>query len=99
MKKQLLIAVALMVSLTAFSQKVHRVADGKSHGIFRKMRIKLNLATGIFALFPEVTYERIINSDFSLVLPQESASMKRCLSVYYLYPMPVGFWRQFGEFE
>lgn len=66
MKKQLLVLMALMISLTAFSQKVHRIAGWKITRDVPKNEVKLNLGTSIFALFPEVSYERILNTDLSV---------------------------------
>jgi len=66
MKKQLLMVAALMISLTAFSQKTHHVAGWKISRDIPMNEMKLNLGTTIFGSFPEITYERILNSDISV---------------------------------
>ena len=66
MKKQLLLVAALMVALTAFSQKTHRVAGWKITRDVPQNEFKLNLGTTIFGSFPELSYERILNTDISV---------------------------------
>jgi hypothetical protein len=66
MKKQLLLVAALMVGLTAFSQKTHRVAGWKITRDIPQNEFKLNLGTTIFGSFPELTYERLLNTDISV---------------------------------
>ncbi len=66
MKKQLLLVAALMVGLTAFSQKTHRVAGWKIARDIPQNEFKLNLGTTIFGSFPELSYERLLNTDISV---------------------------------
>ena len=66
MKKKLLMVAALMISLTAFSQKEHRMGGWKISRDIPQNELKLNLATTIFGSFPEITYEHILNSDISV---------------------------------
>ncbi len=66
MKKQLLITAALMVSLTAFSQKTHCMEECKISHDMPQNELKLNLGSTIFGSFPEISYERILNSDISV---------------------------------
>lgn len=66
MKKQAILAIALLVSLTAFSQKTHKVMGWKISKDIPQNELKLNLASSIFWSFPEITYERIINADISI---------------------------------
>lgn len=66
MKKQTLLIWALLVSLSAFSQKTHRVMGWKISRDLPQNELKLNLGTTIFGSFPEVTYERVLDSDISV---------------------------------
>ncbi len=66
MKKQALLLIALFVSLSMFSQKTYRALGLKISRDIPQNELKLNLGTTIFGSFPEVTYERVINSDFSV---------------------------------
>lgn len=66
MKKQVILAIALLVSFTAFSQKTHRVMGWKISKDIPRNELKLNLATTVFALYPEFSYERVLDSDISL---------------------------------
>lgn len=66
MKKQTLLIAAMLVSLTAFSQKTHRVMGWKISRDLPQNEIKLNLGTTIIGLYPEISYERILSEDFSL---------------------------------
>lgn len=66
MKKQAILAIALLVSVTAFSQKTHRVMGWKISKDIPRNEVKLNLPMAIFGSFPEVSYEHVINSDFSV---------------------------------
>lgn len=65
MKKQAILAIVLLISLSTFSQKTHRVMGWKISKDIPKNELKLNLGTSIFGLFPEISYERILNSDIS----------------------------------
>lgn len=66
MKHLLTLAIALLVSFTAFSQKTHRVMGWKISRDIPQNEVKLNLGTTIFGLYPEISYERILSEDFSL---------------------------------
>jgi hypothetical protein len=66
MKKQLLLIAALLISLASFSQKTHRVMGWKISRDRPQNELKLNLGTTIFGSFPEISYERILNSDISI---------------------------------
>jgi hypothetical protein len=66
MKKQLLLVAALMISLTTFSQKTHRVAGWKITRDIPQNELKLNLGTTIFGSFPEISYEHLLNTDISV---------------------------------
>ncbi|RNC66948.1 hypothetical protein [Proteiniphilum sp. X52] len=66
MKHLFTLAIALLVSFTAFSQKTHRVMGWKVSRDLPRNEIKLNLPTTIFSSFPEISYERILSADFSL---------------------------------
>ena len=65
MKKHLLLIFALFVSLSMFSQRTYRAFGWKLTKDIPKNELKINLGTSIFASFPEIAYERIINSDLS----------------------------------
>lgn len=66
MKKQALLIAALFVSLSMFSQKTYRAMGWKFSRDISQNELKVNLGTTIFGSFPEITYERIINSDLSV---------------------------------
>lgn len=66
MKKQLLLIAALLVSLASFSQKTHRVMGWKISRDLPQNELKLNLGTTIFGSFPEISYEKLLNSDISV---------------------------------
>lgn len=66
MKKQAILAIALLVSISAFSQKTHRVMGWKISKDIPKNELKLNLANTVFLSYPEVSYERVLDSDLSV---------------------------------
>jgi hypothetical protein len=66
MKKHALLIIALFVSLSMFSQKTYRAMGWKLSKDIPQNELKLNLGTTIFASFPEITYERILNADISV---------------------------------
>ncbi|WP_298650995.1 hypothetical protein [uncultured Proteiniphilum sp.] len=66
MKKQAILAIALLVSFTAFSQKTHQVMGWKISKDIPQNEVKLNLLNTIFYSFSEITYERILSADFSV---------------------------------
>ncbi|HHV84466.1 MAG TPA: hypothetical protein GXX42_01435 [Petrimonas sp.] len=69
MKKFALVSIALIISVSAFSQQRTQSVFG---GDLAKdtpaqlNELKLNLGTTIFGLFPEVSYERILGEDFGV---------------------------------
>lgn len=65
MKRQILLALVLGCSLTAFSQKTHHVMGWKISKDIPKNEVKLNLMSSIFWSYPEISYERIMHEDFS----------------------------------
>ncbi|MFA7494244.1 MAG: hypothetical protein GXZ19_09630 [Bacteroidales bacterium] len=66
MKKQAILAIALLISFAAFSQKTYRVMGWKISKDMPQNELKLNLPTTIFYSFSEITYERILSADFSV---------------------------------
>lgn len=66
MKKYALLIIAFFVSMSIFSQKTYRAFGWKFSRDIQQNELKLNLGTTIFALYPEITYERILAPDFSL---------------------------------
>ena len=66
MKKHALLIIALFVCLSMFSQKTYRALGWKLSRDIPQNELKLNLGTTIFGSFPEITYERILNSDISV---------------------------------
>jgi hypothetical protein len=66
MKKQAILFVVLMMSLSVFSQRTHRVMGWKISRDLPKDELKLNLGSSIFGSFPEISYERILNTDISV---------------------------------
>lgn len=55
MKTTTILLFALLISVSAFSQQKHKTNE-----------LKLNMGTTIFVLYPEVSYERILNTDISV---------------------------------
>ena len=66
MKRQAILVIALLVSFTAFSQRTHKVMGWKISKDIPKNELKLNLANTVFLSYPEVSYERVIDSDISV---------------------------------
>lgn len=66
MKKQAIFAIVILVSVSAFSQKTHRVMGWKITKDIPRNEVKLNLPTTIFYSFSEITYERILSAYFSV---------------------------------
>ena len=66
MKKLALVLLLTTVGLSAFSQRTHRVLGWKISRDIPANEVKLNLGTSIFALYPEISYERILDSDMSV---------------------------------
>ena len=66
MKKITILFILATISLSAFSQKTHKILGWKISKDVPANEVKLNLGTTIFGLYPEVSYERIMDSDISL---------------------------------
>ena len=66
MKKHALLIIALFVSLSMFSQKTYRAMGWKLSRDIPQNELKMNLGTTVLALFPEVSYERVLNADLSV---------------------------------
>lgn len=69
MKKIPVLILALLISVSVFSQSHLESLFGFSlekEQSIKLNEVKLNLPTTIFALYPEVSYERLLNSDISL---------------------------------
>ena len=66
MKKHVLLIIALLTSLNLFSQKPHRSFGREFNKDTTKNELKLNLGTTIFGSYPEITYERVLDSDISI---------------------------------
>ncbi|MDO5523705.1 MAG: DUF3575 domain-containing protein [Bacteroidia bacterium] len=69
MKKMNIVLIALLISISAFSQQRTKSIFGwhlAKDAPTALNEVKLNLGTTIFGLFPEVSYERILSEDFSL---------------------------------
>lgn len=72
MKKLSTLLIVLLVSTSIFAQQRrtksvmgwHLAKDDPI--ALRTNEVKLNLATTIFGLYPEISYERILNEDFSV---------------------------------
>lgn len=65
MKKLIFALLLFVIASNGFSQRIDRDFFHFRKEIKRN-EIKLNLPTTIFALYPEVSYERILNSDISV---------------------------------
>lgn len=66
MKKQAFLIIALFASLSLFSQNTYRAFGWKLTRDIPQNELKLNLGTTIFGSFPEISYERILDSDISV---------------------------------
>lgn len=66
MKRNVLLILVLFVSLSMFSQKSHRTEGWKLSKDISKNELKLNVPIAIFCSFPEISYERLLNSDISV---------------------------------
>ena len=64
MKKTFAFIIAVLLTASAFSQQRNPSKDVSVQ--VKKNELKLNLPLTIFLLHPEITYERIINEDFSV---------------------------------
>src|SRR5690554_442310 len=67
MKRSIFLA-AMLISLSVYSQRPGKVTLewGQKKEQMKANEVKLNLATSIFGLYPEVSYERILDSDISV---------------------------------
>ncbi len=61
MKKSLFI----LLSLLFFNHSIYS-QDAETYPDLKKNELKLNLAVSIFGSYPEFSYERVLNSDFSI---------------------------------
>lgn len=69
MKKTAIIFLALALSVCVFPQKRTKSVFGwhlQKDSPTKLNEVKLNLGTTIFSLYPEISYERILNEDFSV---------------------------------
>ncbi len=66
MKKPIVLVAVLLITFSAFSQTTHRVMGWKISRDIPQNEVKLNLGTSIFGSFPEISYERIIQTDISV---------------------------------
>ena len=69
MKKITLLLTVILISISAFSQQRTRSFMGwhlAKDAPAKLNEVKLNLGTTIFGLYPELSYERIINEDFGV---------------------------------
>ncbi len=65
-KLTLLLSVLLLGSTSLFAQRAHRVLGWKISRDIPVNEIKLNLPMTIFGSSPEISYERILNTDISI---------------------------------
>src|SRR5690554_6615358 len=67
MKRSIFLA-AMLISLSVYSQRPGKVTLewGQKKEQVKANEVKLNLATTIFGLYPEVSYERILDNDISV---------------------------------
>lgn len=66
MKKSILILAILGVGLSGFAQKTHKVMGWKITKDVPMNELKINLPLAIFGSYPEISYERILNTDISV---------------------------------
>ena len=69
MKRISILMLVLVLSVSAFSQRRQGSLFGwrlEREQPVKLNEVKLNLPTTLFALYPEVSYERILNSDISV---------------------------------
>lgn len=66
MKRNALLILALFVSLSMFPQRMHRAECWECSKNISQNELKFNIPVAIFGAFPEISYERILNSDISV---------------------------------
>lgn len=66
MKRTTITILAVIFAISAFPQRSRTIAGWKISRDIPKNELKLNLGTTIFALFPEISYERLLDSDISI---------------------------------
>lgn len=68
MKKALVFVSLLAITLSSFSQKSYNVMGWKvsKEKSYLQNELKVNLPMTIFASYPEISYERILNTDISV---------------------------------
>lgn len=66
MKRTVFLLLIAFISLNAFSQNNPSVLGWKITRDIPANELKVNLPTTVFLLYPEISYERILNSDMSL---------------------------------
>lgn len=66
MKRVFFFFIGLMICFTAFSQANQQLTGLEISKEIPLNEVKLNLATTIFGKYPEISYERLINEDFSV---------------------------------
>src|SRR5690606_18532293 len=66
--KRCIFLAAMLISLSIYSQRPGKVTLewGSKKEQIKVNEVKLNLATAIFGLYPEISYERILDSDISV---------------------------------
>lgn len=60
------ITIALLSALTVFSVFAQSQDSNEDDSLAKRNEIKLNLPLTIFASYPEISYERILNTDISV---------------------------------
>lgn len=93
MKKSILFSLLLFMSITVFSQ-VNSNHELKKSLIseFDRHELKLNLPMTIFGSYPEITYEYLLNEDFSIGATA-GFSLKSEANTYIKYAvMPYARW-------
>ncbi|MDD2247626.1 MULTISPECIES: hypothetical protein [Proteiniphilum] len=66
MKKITLFVFLLLISTSLFAQRIYRSTDFNTSSDIPLNEVKINLPFTIFATYPEISYERILNSDISV---------------------------------
>ncbi|MDD4846781.1 MAG: hypothetical protein PHV67_09270, partial [Petrimonas sp.] len=66
MKKFIVFFAIFVMGIPAFAQKTHRIMGWKISKDMPLNELKVNLPFTIFASSPEISYERVLNTDISV---------------------------------
>lgn len=83
--------MVLITCISAFSQEEIRFSESKQTNHIPKNELKFNLGTTTHWWLPEISYERILNKDFSVGLSTGSSLISRQNMPFFSFT-PYGRW-------